>query len=64
MSDPGARSPATILLNWCYWAEHRLSMVLIEVMVNATDGEPALPEELELLNEDDSFPITATCRPK
>ena len=48
-----------------YWAEHRFSMVLIEVMVKATDGEPGLPEGLELvLKEGDSFPITATCCPK
>jgi hypothetical protein len=48
-----------------YWAEHRFSMVLIEVMVNATDDDPTLPDGLELvLSDGDSFPITSTCCPR
>jgi hypothetical protein len=48
-----------------YWAEHRFSMVLIEVIVNATDGDPGLPDELELvLIDGDSVPTTSTCCPR
>ena len=48
-----------------YWAEHLFSMVLIEVMVKATDGNPTLPGELELvLIDGDSFPVTSTCCPR
>jgi len=53
------------VMEQCYWAEHRFSMVLIEVIVNATDGDPSLPDGLELvLNDGDSFPITSTCCPR
>jgi hypothetical protein len=39
-------------------------MVLIEVMVKATDDDPTLPDGLELvLSDGDSFPITSTCCP-
>ena len=40
-------------------------MVLIEVMVKATEAEPILAELLELvLSEGDPFPVTSTCCPK
>jgi hypothetical protein len=49
----------------CYWAEHRFSMVLIEVMVKATDADPVLPVGLELvLIDGESFPVTSTCCPR
>lgn len=52
-------------MDQCYWAEHRLSMVLIEVMVKATDDDPTLPDGLELvLNDGESFPVTSTCCPR
>jgi len=55
----------SVMLNWRYRAEHCFSMVLIEVMFRATDGEPILPEGLELvLSEGDSFPVTSTCCPR
>jgi len=53
------------MLSWRYRAEHRFSMVLIEVIVKAADGEPILPEGLELvLIEGDSSPVTSTCCPR
>lgn len=37
-------------------------MVLIEVMIKATEAGPALADELELiLSEVDSLPVTSTC---
>jgi hypothetical protein len=40
-------------------------MVLIEVMVKATEAAPVLVEELELvLSDGDSFPVTSTCCPR
>lgn len=57
----GTISPAKI----GYRAEHCFSMVLIEVMVKATEAAPVLVEELELvLSDGDSFPVTSTCCPR
>ena len=40
-------------------------MVLIEVMIKASEAGPVLAEELELiLSEGESFPVTSTCCPR
>jgi hypothetical protein len=48
-----------------YRTEHSFSIVLIEVMIKATEAGPVLAEELELiLSEGDSFPVASTCCPR
>jgi hypothetical protein len=47
-----------------YWAEHRFSMILIEVVVKATDGDPTLDGLQPVLNDGKSFPVTFTCCPR
>jgi hypothetical protein len=48
-----------------YRAEHSFAIVLIEVMVKATDAGPVLAGVEELvLSEGDSFPVISTCCPR
>ena len=75
VEDAGAGQPMTDIGNKVslaslptripYCTEHSFSMVLIEVMVKATEAELVLAKVLELvLREGDSFPITSTCCPR
>jgi hypothetical protein len=62
--ETGVPRDDSVMVNG-YRAEHSFAIVLIEVMVKATDAGPVLAGVEELvLSEGDSFPVTSTCCPR